>query len=130
MDKKLIGLLSMFGLAMGVLTVFVIPPAVEPFCWLAIFAACAVIIARRAPKKYFVHGLLVSLANSVWITAAHVIFFDTYLSHHPSEAAMSASSASPRLMMLGMGPVIGVVSGCVLGAFSWIASKVIKPAVT
>jgi small basic protein len=128
MEKKLIGTLSMFGLAMGVMTVFVIPPSIEPFCWLAIFVGCAIVIAKRAPRRYFLHGLCVSLVNSVWITAAHIAFFETYLANHPNEAAMSASMSSPRLMMLGTGPIVGLVSGCVLGLFSWVASKVVKPA--
>lgn len=34
---------------------------------------------------------------------------------------------SPRLMMTVMGPLIGVVSGLVLGLFAFIASKLIKP---
>jgi hypothetical protein len=34
---------------------------------------------------------------------------------------------SPRLMMTVMGPLIGVVSGLVLGLFAFIASKLVKP---
>jgi hypothetical protein len=62
----------------------------------------------------------VSLANSVWITAAHVVLFDSYIANHPQEAAMMTSMPlpdSPRLMMALMGPVIGVLSGIVLGPF-------------
>jgi uncharacterized membrane protein len=33
---------------------------------------------------------------------------------------------SPRLMMLMTGPVVGLISGIVLGLFSFIASKIIK----
>jgi small basic protein len=128
MNWKLIVLLSMFGLVMGVATVFVIPPSIEPLCWLAIFAVCAVILARKAITKFFLHGLCVSLANSVWITAAHIAFFDSYMAAHPQEAAMAAQMGSPRLMMLATGPVVGLVSGIVLGLFSLGASKVIKPA--
>jgi uncharacterized membrane protein len=32
----------------------------------------------------------------------------------------------PRLMMLITGPIIGLISGVVLGLFSFIASKIIK----
>ncbi len=41
MNWKLILQLSLFGLAMAVGTVFVIPSNVEPLFWLAIFAVCA-----------------------------------------------------------------------------------------
>jgi hypothetical protein len=67
MDWKLIFQLLLFGLAMGIATVFRIPPTVEPVVWLIIFLVCAYIIARRRPTGRFAHGLLLGLANSVWI---------------------------------------------------------------
>jgi hypothetical protein len=127
MDWPLILMLSVFGLFMGFATVFLVPANVEPVFWLVIFAFCAYVIARRRADRQFLHGLCVSLVNSVWITAAHVAFFDTYLSSHPREAAMSASMSSPRLMMIGMGPVVGLVSGLVLGLFAYVASRFVKP---
>jgi hypothetical protein len=126
MRWRLILTLSMFGLAMAFATVYVVTPKVEPLFWLAIFGFCAFTIARSGAPKPFVHGLLVSVVNSVWITAAHVALADTYLARHPQEAEMSGSS--PRLMMLVVGPIIGVVSGLILGLFSWIASRFVKPA--
>jgi len=127
MNVRLILLLSLFGAAMAVATVFVIPPKIEPLFWLAIFVACAVIVARRAPGKYFLHGLCVSLANSVWITATHIALFDSYASTHPDEVAKAAEMGSPRLMMAITGPVIGLVSGVVLGLFCLGASKLLGP---
>ena len=111
---------------MGIATVFVIPPKIEPIFWLAIFVTCAILIAKRAPGRFFLHGLCVSLVNSVWITAAHIAFFDTYMAKHPDEAAMAANMGSPRLMMLATGPVVGLVSGLVLGLFAFAASKIVK----
>ncbi len=40
MNGKLILQLSMFGLAMGLATVFFIPSSIEPAFWLAIFVVC------------------------------------------------------------------------------------------
>lgn len=128
MNWRLIAQLSLFGMAMGVATVFLIPSSVEPFFWLVIFVTCAYIVATRVSGQYFLHGLMVSVLNSVWITAAHVLLFDRYIANHPQEAAMMASMPlphSPRLMMLIMGPLIGVASGLVLGLFSVIASKLV-----
>ena len=120
--------LSIFGLAMGVATVFVIPSNVEPFCWLAIFVVCAYLIAKGAPGRPFLHGWLVSVVNSVWITASHVLLVDQYLDRHAQEAAMMASTPlaqHPRLMMGLTGPVVGAVSGVVLGLFALVASKLV-----
>jgi hypothetical protein len=132
LDWKLILLLSMFGLAMGIATVFVIPSNIEPTLWLAIFVVCAYLIARKAPNKLFHYGFLVSLVNSVWITSAHIVLVDGYLPRHPNEAAMMAKMPmpdSPRLMMLMTGPVVGIISGVVLGLFSFVAGKLVKKSV-
>jgi len=122
---RLILALSLFGLAMAFATVWVVPSNIEPWCWLGIFAVCAYIIAKRAPKRYFLHGLCVSLVNCVWITGAHYAFYDAYAAHHAQEIAMSAQMGAPRTMMLVVGPIIGVVSGIVLGFLSWVFSKLV-----
>ena len=127
MNGKLVLALSMFGLAMGVATVFVIPSSIEPLFWLGIFVFCAAIIARKAPGRPFLHGLLLGLLNSVWVTGAHVIFFDSYSAGHAREAAMAANAPLPaRAMMALTGPVIGLVSGVVVGLFALIATKLLK----
>jgi hypothetical protein len=128
MNWKLIVQLSLFGLAMGVATVFVIPSNIEPFCWLAIFVISAYVIATRSPRLYFLHGLLVSMANSVWITSTHVLLFGSYVARHPQEVEMMKSmplADSPRLLMGLTGPVIGIVSGIVLGLFAVIAHSLV-----
>ncbi len=114
---------------MAFATVYLIPSNIEPLCWLGIFVICAYIIAKLAARKYFLHGLLVSLVNSVWITAVHIFLFDTYRLRHPQEIEMMSKMPlheSPTLMMLITGPVIGLISGCVLGLFAFIASKLVK----
>lgn len=135
MNWKLIFLLSLFGIAMGFATVYVIPSTIEPLFWLAIFIVCAFCVARYAPGKYFLHGLLVSVVNGIWITAIHASLFYTYIANHPEYLQMlqqpgtpPAMADHPRRMMVITGPIIGVISGLVLGLFSWIASKVVKPA--
>lgn len=129
MNWKLIFQLSLFGLAMGIATVFVIPSKIEPAFWFGIFLFCAYAIAKFSPGRHFLHGLLLGLANSVWITAAHILLFDRYVAGHAQEAAMMQNPSvplSPRAMMAIVGPVIGLISGVVLGLFSFIAGKLIK----
>ena len=131
MNWKLIVQLSLFGLAMAIGTVFFISSNIEPVFWLAIFLVCAFIIAKRAPGRHFLHGLAVGLVNCVWVTGAHVGFFSTYIANHPREAEMMTQMPlrmHPRLMMLIIGPFVGVISGVILGLFAWVASKLVKPA--
>jgi len=129
MNWKLIFQLSLFGLAMAIATVFWIPMKMEPVFWLLIFIICAYVIARSHVGNYFLHGFMVSIVNSIWITAAHVIFYNTYIANHPEMADMNSNMpmpTHPRIMMLIMGPIFGAVSGLVLGLFAFIASKMVK----
>jgi hypothetical protein len=129
MNWKLIIQLSLFGLVMAIATVYIVPSNIEPLCWLAIFIVCAYIIAKNCSEKFFLNGFLVSLLNAVWITSVHILLFDTYIARHSQEAAMMTKMPmpdSPKLMMLITGPIIGIVSGLILGLFAFVASKIIK----
>lgn len=127
MDRRLIFRLSLFGLAMAFATVFVVPTRAEPVLWLPIFLYCAYAIAKNAPQNPFMHGLLLGVMNSLWITAVHMLLFGTYLAHHQSEAAMMDSMPmSPRLMMMIVGPCIGVASGIVIGLFALVAAWILR----
>ena len=132
MDWKLVFSLSLFGLAMAFATVFFIPSNVEPAFWLVIFLLCAFLIARSRTNRHFLHGLLVGIVNSVWVTSAHIVFFPQYIAHHPKEAAMMSSMPlpdSPRLMMACVGPIVGIVSGAIIELFTYVAGKFVKPQV-
>ena len=51
-----------------------------------------------------------------------------YVASHAREAAMMANSPlPPRVLMLLTRPVVGLISGVVLGLFALVASKVVKP---
>jgi hypothetical protein len=129
MNWKLIFQLSLFGLAMGIATVYVIPSKIELAFWLAIFLYCAYVIAKCAGGGNFLHGLLLGIANSVWITGAHVLLFKRYLAGHAQEAAAMQQgplASHPREMMLIVGPLIGVVSGVIIGLLALLAGKMIK----
>lgn len=131
MRWPLIVALSAFGFAMGIATVSVISPTVEPLLWLGIFIICAFLIARFARRRLFLHGLALGIVNSVWVTGAHVLFFGTYMANHPREAAMSASmplAAHPRVMMALVGPIVGVVSGIVIGVLTLVAARLVGQA--
>jgi len=131
MNWKLILQLSLFGLAMGLATVFFISSKIEPLFWLAIFLFSAYVIARACPTpaSRFLHGLLLGLANCVWIVAAHVIFATRYLATHAQEAAMMQSSPlSPRLALVFFGALAGIGAGVVIGLLALLAGLMVKPA--
>ena len=131
MNWKLVLLLSLFGLGMGLATVSLIPSTIEPVFWLVIFIICAYLIARYAGGKYFQHGFMVSIVNSVWITLAHAAMFYKYAEDHPEfmqmvEGLPPALAAHPRRLMFLIGPISGVIFGLVLGFFSWAAGRLLN----
>ena len=124
MNWKLILKLSMFGLAMGLATVFFIPPVIEPGCWFVVFLFCAFRIAWKCPDRRFLHGLFLGIFNCIWITGAHAIFAERYLAGHPQEADMMKQlhlSGSPQATLSRMGPLYGIVFGIMIGVLALIA---------
>jgi hypothetical protein len=131
MNWKLIFLLSLFGLAMGFATVSLIPTNLEPFCWLIIFIISAIAIAKYAPGRFFLHGFMVSIVNSVWITAAHCAMFYAYIASHPEYVQAINGlppdlALHPRRMMVPIGIISGIIFGIVLGLVAWIAGKIMN----
>ena len=131
--------LSLFGLVMGIGTVFFISSEIEPYLWVTIFLISAFFIARHCLHRRFLHGLIVGVANSIWITATHILFLTYYMAGHAREAAMMRSMPLPgwpRLMMVVTGPVVGIMSGIIIGTLAIVCgllvrqsgSKALKPA--
>ncbi|MDR6940984.1 hypothetical protein [Mucilaginibacter pocheonensis] len=130
MNWNLILKLSLFGLAMGIATAFFIPSNVEGVLWPIIFIICAFIIAKNCTGMYFANGFCLSLLNCVWIIAAHLIFFNSYMESHAKEAGMYNNNPyhiSPQIAMVIIGFIIGILSGLVQGLFAFIASKIVAP---
>ena len=130
---KLIFQLSLFGLAMSLATISLVPENFEFVFWIVIFIICAFIIAKQVLSKYFLHGFLISIFNSIWITIGHVLFAATYLANHPNIAKMNASlpmimRQHQRSSMIIMGLPFGIMFGLILGLFCFIASKMVKKA--
>ncbi len=131
MNWPLILCLSLFGLVMGIGTVFFISSEIEPYLWVTIFLISALLIARHSLHRRFLHGLIVGVANSIWITASHILFFSLYMADHAREAATMKSMPLPgwpRLMMVVTGPVVGIMSGIIIGALAMVAGRLVRPA--
>ena len=128
MNWRLILMLSLFGMAMAIGTIWWIPMNVEYILWPIIFIICAYFIAKGCNGKYFFNGFMVSIVNCIWITSAHFIWYAEYMATHiDMNKNMTGYMADhPRRAMLIVGPLVGIVSGLVLGLFSWIASKIVK----
>jgi hypothetical protein len=126
LNKKLIFLLSLFGLGMAFLTLMRIPPYVELPIWLAIYLFSAYWIAKMASGKYFLHGFYLNMLNSAWVTSVHILFFKIYLSNHMKEAIRLAKlplHLYPDLWLLIIGVLFGAFFGLILGLFSSLLAR-------
>jgi hypothetical protein len=131
MNWKLIVRLAIFGVAMGLGTVFFIPSTVEPFLWLIVFLLSAYTIAKYCVRRRFLHGLLVGLFDSLLKTTVHMIFFTSYVTRHSHEIAMirqMTTAISPRQLIALSSPVWGLVFGTVIGLFAMLLGIFVKPA--
>jgi len=64
------------------------------------------------------------------MTGAHIIFFSTYIAHHSKEAAMMGSMPlpnSPKLMMALVGPLVGIITGSIIGVLALLAGRFLRP---
>ncbi len=133
MNLALLLKLSLFGVAMGIATVFVLPTQVEPLFWVLIFLFCARMLARKAGGRLFLHGVLLGLANSVWVTAAHIAFLKRYSAFNPQESAWIAITPmhdTPWLAMVLTSPIFGLFFGVLLGSMTLAAARFVRPAAT
>ncbi len=132
MKLKLILQLSLLGLAMALGDVFFIPAALSSVLWLALYVCYAYAIAKNCRTRKFLHGLLLGLVNSTWITAIKVVFLERYLPRHPTEVAMinlvqEHLKGSPQGIVAVIGPVSGLAAGCLIGMFAVVAGLMRKP---
>jgi predicted membrane-bound dolichyl-phosphate-mannose-protein mannosyltransferase len=129
MNWKLVGLLSLFGVAMGLGLVFFIPSNIEPILWLVIFVFSGYQIAKHCPKRRFLHGLLVGLFDSLLKTTTHLSLLSVYLARHQQEIAMirkMTSAVTPVQLIVLTAPVWGLIYGVVTGLLAVLAASLIK----
>lgn len=127
MNWRLIFSLSLFGFLMAFATVFLIPATIEPFFWIPIFIVSAIIVAKNAYDKFFLHGLYIGIANSLWISFIHCLLFVKYIFNNGRVSEILASLPSfapPRVMILIYGPMLGIVAGIILGLLCLGAARI------
>ncbi len=122
MNWKLIGLLSGFGVLMGVASVLGFTAGIEGLLWLVIGLICMTAVVWKAPGRRFRHGFFVGLMGGTMAPLIQVLFFPTYLSNDPGLGTRFAEvpgGMDARYFVLLLAPVIGLVSGLALGMVCW-----------
>ena len=126
MNKKLILLLSFFGISMAFIsTYWITSTTAELAVWFVILLTCAYSISRQCTEKYFLNGFTAGMICSFIVTATHIWLFNDYAFHHLERMLLFGDlPLSPRTGMAAMGLGFAMLSGLALGLFSLMASKI------
>ena len=124
MDWKLVLLLSAIGIIMGLLSVRGFTQKIEPFLWLLFGIATSLILSKNIDRP-FLYGLAIGIGWAVLNGAIQSVFFDTYLANNPSlqQSFQKKTFVQPRYVALLTAPVIGLITGLVLGGLSLLFKK-------
>ena len=125
MNWKLIFALSLFGLAIGLPSLFGLG-SIAPLLWLIVFTICAWVIATGAPGKYFLHGFLAGVVSSVWFTLVHAYYLFDLSRNKPEMVEILPQGVSPQVMNLLVGLITAAVAGLIGGFFAFVAAKILK----
>jgi len=126
MNWTIILLLSSFGLIMGLLSIKGYTQKIEPFLWLLFGIITALVLSKNTDNKTFLHALLIGLLWGVLNGIAQSVFFDQYLANNTNlqERFKQSTFMHPRYFVLLTGPVIGLITGLVLGGLALLFKKI------
>lgn len=123
-DLPIIGLLSLGGVAMGLLTSLVgLPIYIEPAAWLALFMTWGMVLAGRQLQKPFFAGLLTSALAGLWTGALQLALGEAYAANNPWYAEQIAEAGGVGITFVGQGVVAGAVFGLAIGGYVWHAQR-------
>lgn len=128
MNWKLTLLLSLFGVVMGIASILGWVEGWEPFLWPLIGITCAILIAKRASARHFLHGFMVGLIGGGIAPLMQALFFDTYVANSRAFAESLSKlppGFSPRVFFFLLVPIIALISAGLLGFMSWLAARIL-----
>jgi len=126
MNWTIILLLSSFGLVMGLLSIKGYIQKLEPFLWILFGIITSLVLSNNIDNKTFLHALLIGLFWGVLNGITQSAFFDQYLANNANlqERFKQSTFIQPRYLVLVTGPVIGLITGLVLGGLTLLLKKI------
>ena len=118
--------LTLFGVLMGLLTLFGIVQNYLLFIWIIIAIICGIVIAKSADTQLFVKGVVVGLFIGVFFVLIQYFMFDTYLLNNPNSLdgfKQITTNLAPQYVILFSGPFFGIGFGLLIGLFAFIFDK-------
>lgn len=125
MNWVLILSLSMFGILLGFLSVFGLTKRAEPLLWLVVGFFTIFVLYQKISELIFWHGFAIGIFWGCLNSLIQSLFFKTYLKNNPkyTEAYNKSSRLKPRYLILIVGPLLGLLTGAVLGGLAWFVQK-------
>jgi len=127
MNWRLILLLSLFGPAVGVLTVLgVFPRGVDRFVWFVVVGVSAFAVAREEPRRALLHGALAGFITGVSSTLIQAVWVETLVANNPwMVEAMAGQPAGFdfEFFVFMLVPFIGVAGGAMTGLLAMLAAR-------
>lgn len=123
--------LSCFGPVLACAAIMGWTGSLEGPLWAVVALIAAVAIAREAPGRHFLHGLLTGLIGVTSAPLLQSLLFSAYLANNPELASgfgRMQVGMDPRLFVLALSPIIGIAGGLILGALSLLAGRLLPPA--
>lgn len=121
--------MSVFGLIMSIAAFFIPSALFEALAWIAVYFISAILIASNYPRKQFLYGFWIGIANSFWFVFARLVFFDNEIIFFNNELKILEKIHLPEPTLfekITAGLVIAPVSGLILGLLAFTASKIIR----
>jgi hypothetical protein len=121
---------SLFGMVMGIASLFGYTQNLELSLWIAIALISALLIARTTTHKIFLHGVLAGIGIGISNVMIQIAFFSLYAqnnSHTASELEHFTDMFSPQWFLFLSSPFVGGIYGSLIGALSVAASKFHHP---
>jgi hypothetical protein len=123
--------LSLFGPAMGVLTLFgIIPDRIDQYVWMVISVLCAVVITKRRTENPFFNAFAVGFVQLAVAQLIQGVFCDAYIAHNPGVLEKFADKGNEfdlQFRLLRSAPLVAVVNGVVLGLITFFLSRAAAP---
>lgn len=125
MNWTLILFLSLFGVLLGILSVLGFTKKAEPLLWLVVGLFTVFFLSKKISEMIFWHGFAIGIFWGCLNSLIQSLFFKTYLINNPkyTEAYNKSSRLKPRYLILIVGPLLGLLTGAVLGGLAWFVQK-------
>jgi len=115
-NQKIIIQTSLFGIFIGIFSVFGWSQNSQPFIWLLIAAITSFYLYKNLKNRIFIHCIIIGISWGFDCALVMVLFFKTYHLNNPLfvNEILNISSSYPKTILITLGLLAGVFSGILI----------------